>query len=91
MGDSPAFVERRADGTIAVTLDDGDVIEADEILAATGRAPHTADLGLDAVGLEPGSSLAVDDTMLVLGADGAPSAATGPGSTVSVMSTTVRS
>ncbi|KZX19985.1 dihydrolipoyl dehydrogenase family protein [Rathayibacter tanaceti] len=72
VGDSPAFVERRADGTIAVTLDDGDVIEADEILAATGRAPHTADLGLDAVGLEPGSSLAVDDTMLVLGADGAP-------------------
>ncbi|QHC69871.1 NAD(P)/FAD-dependent oxidoreductase [Rathayibacter sp. VKM Ac-2801] len=72
LGDSPVSVERRADGTVAVTLEGGDVIEADQVLAATGRAPHTRDVGLEAVGLEPGSSLTVDDTMLVLGDDGAP-------------------
>lgn len=72
LGGSPASVERRADGTVVVTLEGGDTVEADEILAATGRAPHTRDVGLEAVGLEPGSSLTVDDTMLVLGADGEP-------------------
>ncbi|MBF4462771.1 MULTISPECIES: dihydrolipoyl dehydrogenase family protein [unclassified Rathayibacter] len=72
VGGSPASVERHADGTVAVTLGDGEVVEADEILAATGRAPHTRDIGLETVGLKPGSSLAVDDTMLVLDADGAP-------------------
>lgn len=71
LGDSPVVVERRS-GVVAVTLDGGDVIEADEILAATGRAPHTRDVGLDTVGLEPGSALSVDDTLLVLGADGSP-------------------
>ncbi|KQQ04013.1 MULTISPECIES: dihydrolipoyl dehydrogenase family protein [unclassified Rathayibacter] len=72
IGASPASVERRADGTVAVTLEGGESLEADEILAATGRAPHTRDIGLETVGLEPGSSLDVDDTMLVLGADGRP-------------------
>ncbi|PPF13846.1 MULTISPECIES: NAD(P)/FAD-dependent oxidoreductase [unclassified Rathayibacter] len=72
LGDSPVSVERRPDGTVAVTLEGGDVIEADQVLAATGRAPHTRDVGLETVGLEPGSSLTVDDTMLVLGGDGAP-------------------
>ncbi|PPF27558.1 pyridine nucleotide-disulfide oxidoreductase [Rathayibacter tritici] len=72
LGDSPSSVERRSDGTVAVTLEGGDVIEADQVLAATGRAPHTRDIGLETVGLEPGSSLTVDDTMLVLAADGTP-------------------
>ncbi|PPH16747.1 pyridine nucleotide-disulfide oxidoreductase [Rathayibacter sp. AY1C4] len=72
LGDSPVSVERRSDGTVAVTLEGGDVIEADQVLAATGRAPHTRDVGLETMGLEPGSSLTVDDTMLVLGGDGAP-------------------
>ncbi|PPI27815.1 NAD(P)/FAD-dependent oxidoreductase [Rathayibacter sp. AY1B5] len=72
LGDSPVSVERRSDGTVTVTLEGGDVIEADQMLAATGRAPHTRDVGLETVGLEPGSSLTVDDTMLVLGDDGAP-------------------
>ncbi|PPG48060.1 pyridine nucleotide-disulfide oxidoreductase [Rathayibacter sp. AY2B3] len=72
LGDSPVSVERRSDGTVTVTLEGGDVIEADQVLAATGRAPHTRDVGLETVGLEPGSSLTVDDTMLVLGDDGAP-------------------
>lgn len=57
------------DGTVVVTLDDGSTIEADELLVAAGRTPHTTDLGLETVGLEPGSWLTVDDTLLVAGFD----------------------
>lgn len=36
---------------LAVTLADGTTLEADAVLAATGRAPLTADLGLEAAGV----------------------------------------
>jgi dihydrolipoamide dehydrogenase len=55
--------------TVVVTTDRGDRIEADEILFATGRAPRTDDLGLETVGLEPGSWLTVDDSCRVTGSD----------------------
>lgn len=55
------------DGPVTVELDDGDPIEADEILFATGRAPRTDDLGLETLGLEPGSWLTVDDSCRVDG------------------------
>lgn len=57
-------------GPVTVTLDDGSVIEADEVLAAAGRRPRTDDIGLESVGLEPGSWLDVDDSMLVQGVAG---------------------
>ncbi|WLW57281.1 dihydrolipoyl dehydrogenase family protein [Streptomyces sp. YU58] len=57
-------------GEVRVTLSDGDVITADEILFATGRAPRSEDLGLDTVGLEPGDWLAVDDSLTVMGVPG---------------------
>lgn len=57
-------------GSVRVTLDDGDVLEADELLVATGRRPNTDALGLDTVGLEPGSWLDADDSGLVAGVDG---------------------
>jgi len=57
------------DGQVVVTLDDGSTVEADELLVAVGRKAATADLGLESVGLEPGSWLTVDDTMLVEGFD----------------------
>lgn len=57
------------DGPVTVELDDGDRIEADEILFATGRAPRTDDLGLETIGLEPGSWLTVDDSCRVEGTD----------------------
>ncbi|MGA5816801.1 dihydrolipoyl dehydrogenase family protein [Kitasatospora sp. NPDC094028] len=63
---------RRADGSGPVTLtlaDDGD-LTADEVLYATGRAPRTADIGLEQVGLKPGGWLEVDDSCTVLGVDG---------------------
>ncbi|AOR29996.1 pyridine nucleotide-disulfide oxidoreductase [Streptomyces fodineus] len=63
---------RRPDptGPVTLTLDDGSELEADEVLFATGRTPATGDIGLDTVGLTPGSWLDVDTTCLVNGVDG---------------------
>jgi dihydrolipoamide dehydrogenase len=71
-GASVASAERTVDGTVRLTLDDGTLLEADEVLAATGRAPRTSDIGLESVGLTPGSWLRVDETLRVRGADGHP-------------------
>jgi pyruvate/2-oxoglutarate dehydrogenase complex dihydrolipoamide dehydrogenase (E3) component len=59
-----------AGDAVTLTLGDGTVLEADAVLAATGRAPHTDDIGLRAAGLEPGSWLEVDGTMRVAGVPG---------------------
>ncbi|MEV0085525.1 NAD(P)/FAD-dependent oxidoreductase [Saccharopolyspora sp. NPDC050642] len=67
-GTSVASVARE-NGTVVVTTDTGDHFEADEILFATGRAPRTDDIGLETVGVEPGSWLSVDDSLLVTGTD----------------------
>ncbi len=58
---------RRPGGTgpVTLTLEDGGAVEADEALFATGRQPLTDDIGLDTVGLEPGSWLEIDDTCMV--------------------------
>jgi pyruvate/2-oxoglutarate dehydrogenase complex dihydrolipoamide dehydrogenase (E3) component len=40
------------------------------VLFATGRQPLTGDIGLEAVGLEPGSWLDVDDTCMVRAVEG---------------------
>lgn len=58
------------DGAVTLTLDDGSTLEAAEVLAATGRAPRTDDIGLDSIGLRPGSWLEVDDTLRVTAIDG---------------------
>ena len=52
-------------GPVTLVLADGTSVEADEVLAATGRSPHTGDIGLEMAGLSPGSWLDVDDTMRV--------------------------
>ncbi|MFG2137107.1 dihydrolipoyl dehydrogenase family protein [Streptomyces sp. NPDC048650] len=66
-----AEVRREAPGgPVTVALDSGDEIVADELLIATGRAPRTDDLGLETVGLEPGSWLPVDDTCKVTAVPG---------------------
>ncbi len=66
LGGSPSRVTRDGD-EVAVELSDGSAVTAAEVLVATGRTPRTEDLGLDAVGLEAGAYLDVDDTMLVTG------------------------
>ena len=67
-GTSVESVRREGD-TLVVVTDTGDRLEADEILFATGRAPRTQDIGLDTIGLEPGSWLTVDDTLRVSGSE----------------------
>ncbi|MDN3495254.1 NAD(P)/FAD-dependent oxidoreductase [Planococcus sp. APC 4015] len=57
------------EGEVVLTLSDGGEVRAAEVLVAIGRTPRTHDLGLDAVGLEPGAWLDVDDTMRVRGVD----------------------
>ena len=58
------------DAPVVATLEDGRIITADEILVAVGRRPNTADVGLETVGLEPGRSVSVDDTLCVAGVPG---------------------
>ena len=59
------------DGPVTATLADGRELMADEILVAVGRRPATGDLGLETVGLEPGTPVAVDDQLRATGiADG---------------------
>ena len=60
---------REPDGTVVVTTADGEV-QGDELLVAAGRRPRTGDLGLDAVGLQPGDALGTDDSLRVEGVDG---------------------
>ncbi|MFD1932010.1 dihydrolipoyl dehydrogenase family protein [Nonomuraea mangrovi] len=58
-------IERAADGgPVTVHLEDGESIEADELLVATGRRPAVDDLGLDGEG-----PVQVDDSMRVPGSD----------------------
>jgi pyruvate/2-oxoglutarate dehydrogenase complex dihydrolipoamide dehydrogenase (E3) component len=64
LGASAKAVHRDQAG-VTILLDDGKRIEADEILVAVGRQPLTDDLGLQSIGLEPGRSIAVDDTLRV--------------------------
>ncbi|AGZ53459.1 dihydrolipoyl dehydrogenase family protein [Mycobacterium kansasii] len=54
---------------LALALTDGTELEVDEILFATGRKPLTDHIGLETVGLTPGSWLDVDDTCCVRAVD----------------------
>lgn len=58
--------ERGGDDSAKLELADGRELVADKVLAATGRKPRTTDLGLETVGLTPGSWLRVDESMRVL-------------------------
>jgi pyruvate/2-oxoglutarate dehydrogenase complex dihydrolipoamide dehydrogenase (E3) component len=58
---------RRGGARVGVELSDGGAVEAQEILVAVGRRPRTADLGLETVGLTPGESIEVDETLRVPG------------------------
>lgn len=61
----------RSRGAEAVlTLDDGSTLVVDEVIVAAGRTPNSDDIGLGAVGLEPGGYLDVDDQMTVRDVDG---------------------
>ena len=55
LGQKATAVSRSGDET-TVELEEGPAVVADELLVAIGRRPHTDDLGLESVGLEPGKS-----------------------------------
>jgi pyruvate/2-oxoglutarate dehydrogenase complex dihydrolipoamide dehydrogenase (E3) component len=59
--------ERHGDGIVGATLEDGRELTGDEILVAVGRRPSTGDIGLEAVGLEPGRYVEVDDRLRAVG------------------------
>ncbi|MGK5683667.1 dihydrolipoyl dehydrogenase family protein [Actinoplanes sp. URMC 104] len=72
VGAEAVAVSRDGDGTVHVMLAGGEQVDADEVLVAIGRTPNTYDIGLELVGLKPGSWLTVDDTLRVVGEDGSP-------------------
>jgi pyruvate/2-oxoglutarate dehydrogenase complex dihydrolipoamide dehydrogenase (E3) component len=66
MGVSVTGVRRQGGtGPVTLSLSGGGELEVDEVLFATGRKPHTDDIGLDTVGLPGGSWLDVDETCRV--------------------------
>ncbi len=70
LGSTVVRVERPHPGAeVLVHLADGPVVRGDELLVAAGRRPATSDLGLEAVGLEPGRPVPVDDSLRVVGTD----------------------
>ncbi|WP_305787917.1 dihydrolipoyl dehydrogenase family protein [Symbioplanes lichenis] len=68
LGAEAASVSRDEAGTVHITLADGGLVQADELLVAIGRTPNTQDIGLGGLGLKPGSWLTVDDALHVEGA-----------------------
>ncbi|HEX7293068.1 MAG TPA: NAD(P)/FAD-dependent oxidoreductase [Solirubrobacterales bacterium] len=60
---------RPAPPGVVVALDDGSELEAEELLVAVGRKPHTEGIGLDTVEVTPGKGgfLEVDDRMRIGG------------------------
>ena len=65
---SPTSVRGTDEGAV-LTLDDGTEVSAEKVLVATGRTPHTVDVGVEVAGLKPGEWIDVDDTMRVPGTD----------------------
>jgi dihydrolipoamide dehydrogenase len=65
-----AAAVRSENGARVVELEDGEELRAAELLVATGRRPRAADLGLEALGVEPDEhgAIAVDERCRV--ADG---------------------
>jgi glutathione reductase (NADPH) len=45
-------IEKQADGSLTVTLENCEPIEADAVLVATGRVPNSEGLGLEAAGVD---------------------------------------
>jgi pyruvate/2-oxoglutarate dehydrogenase complex dihydrolipoamide dehydrogenase (E3) component len=58
-----ATAVRASDGEVELEVEGGGPVRGDELLVAIGRRPHTDDMGLQSVGLEPGEPIEVDDSM----------------------------
>ena len=64
--DSEVRAARREDDEVVLTTAEGEV-RGDEVLVAVGRRARTTAIGVDALGLEEGAYLDVDDTLQVRG------------------------
>jgi pyruvate/2-oxoglutarate dehydrogenase complex dihydrolipoamide dehydrogenase (E3) component len=53
------------DKQVQLELDTGETLRGDRLLVAVGRRPHTEDMGLEQIGLEPGKTIDVDDQLRV--------------------------
>ena len=60
---------RRDGGGVRLELEDGQSLSGDELFVAVGRRPHTEELGLDELGLQPGEPVEVDEHMRAGGID----------------------
>jgi pyruvate/2-oxoglutarate dehydrogenase complex dihydrolipoamide dehydrogenase (E3) component len=65
--DARATGIRHAGDEITVELASGESVTGDRLLVAVGRRPLTGDVGLGAVGLEPGQAIEVDERLRVPG------------------------
>jgi pyruvate/2-oxoglutarate dehydrogenase complex dihydrolipoamide dehydrogenase (E3) component len=70
LGTTADRVARAANGEVTAELSGGITVAGDQLLVATGRTPRSDDIGLDTVGLRPGSWLTVDETCRVDGGGG---------------------
>lgn len=61
-GSRAVAVSREGD-EVAVQLEDGESARGAELLVAVGRKPHTDELGLETVGLEPGEPVEVGSNL----------------------------
>jgi pyruvate/2-oxoglutarate dehydrogenase complex dihydrolipoamide dehydrogenase (E3) component len=52
-------------GHVRMELEDGSVVESEELLVAIGRQPRSDDVGLETIGLEPGKHVSVDESLRV--------------------------
>jgi pyruvate/2-oxoglutarate dehydrogenase complex dihydrolipoamide dehydrogenase (E3) component len=64
LGAGATHAARGEDGRFTLTVG-GDDLVSNELLVAVGRTPHTGDLGLETIDLEPGAIIAVDARMRV--------------------------
>lgn len=71
VGVAAASVARSDGGTVTVTLADGTMVTADEILVSAGRTPNLRGIGLGSVGLDEAArpSITTDEHLRVLGAE----------------------
>jgi pyruvate/2-oxoglutarate dehydrogenase complex dihydrolipoamide dehydrogenase (E3) component len=69
-GGDGAAVAGASGRELELTFDGAAALVVDELLVAAGRRPGTDDIGIDAVGLEPGKSIEVDDRMRATGVAG---------------------
>ncbi len=69
LGVSVRALRRPSRESVILELDDDTELPVNEVLFATGRAPLTDDVGLETIGMTPGSWLDVDDTCRVRAVD----------------------